>query len=81
VNILSQLFAMLGTILLRGFSFVYASASLLAVLVTATVRDGAFRKRSSKEEIKELQIGVLYVLIFCLRADYTQPRRRSGALI
>lgn len=50
---------MLGSILLRGFAFVYASASLLAVLVTATVRDGAFRKRSSKEEVKELQIGVL----------------------
>ena len=53
---------MLGSIVLRGFSFAYASVSLLTVLVIATVRDGAFRKRSSKEEVKELQIGMIYGL-------------------
>lgn len=48
---------MLSSIVWRGFGFVYASVSLLMVLLVATVRDGALLKRPKREEVMELQIG------------------------
>ncbi|KAJ4304732.1 hypothetical protein N0V90_000259 [Kalmusia sp. IMI 367209] len=48
---------MLAQFAWRGFSFAYAFANLLVVIAIAAVRDGAFFKRPSKEEIRELHIG------------------------
>lgn len=58
---------MLGKLAWKLFSFAYASANLLAVLVIAGVRDGAFFKRPSKEAVRELETGALEHLIYDAR--------------
>ena len=42
----------------KSFAFLYAAGNLLAILLVAGLRDGAFFKRPSKEAVKELQIGM-----------------------
>lgn len=53
---------MLAQLAFESFAFVYAATNLLAVLVLAGLRDGAFFKRPSKEAIKEMQDGTLSAL-------------------
>ncbi|KAJ4360760.1 uncharacterized protein N0V89_001327 [Didymosphaeria variabile] len=68
---------MLGQLLWKCFSFVYASANLLAVLILAAVRDGAFFKRPSKDAVRELQIGILEIQSF----DDSELRDRSSETV
>lgn len=53
----------------KGFTFVYAAANLLAVLILAGLRDGAFFKRPSKEATREVQIGTLNAECFGARSQ------------
>ncbi|KAF1979357.1 alpha/beta-hydrolase [Bimuria novae-zelandiae CBS 107.79] len=46
---------MLGQLVWQGFGFAYGVVNFLAILVVATVRDGAFSKRPSKEENQEIE--------------------------
>ena len=51
---------MLGRIAWSCFGFAYASVNLLAVICIAAVRDKAFSKTTSKEEIEEFENGIFF---------------------
>jgi hypothetical protein len=53
---------MLAQLAWTGFTFVYATANLLAVLAIAGLRDGAFFKRPSKAAVQELHIGTFGIV-------------------
>lgn len=71
--------SMLGEIVWRGFSFAYGMFHLLSLVGVAAIRDGAFTKKMSADEKKELELGMSsYLRVRALNeADVCVQLRKS----